>query len=125
MITGAGVDLILVTRMEKVWRRHGDRLLARILHPDELVKLPSTTLAGRWLAKRWAVKEAAAKALGTGFQQSVRFTDFIYEHDVLGKPLLRVEGAAKLIADKIGILAWHVSVSDEKDYVIAQVIAEK
>lgn len=125
MIAGTGVDLILVARMEKVWYRHGDRLLARILHSDELMKLPSTTLAGRWLAKRWAVKEAAAKALGTGFQQSVRFVDFVYEHDMMGKPLLRVEGAAKLIADKIGIVAWHVSVSDEKDYVIAQVIAEK
>jgi holo-[acyl-carrier protein] synthase len=125
MIAGTGVDLILVARIEKVWQRYGDRLLTRILHPDELAMLPTPRLAGRWLAKRWAVKEAAAKALGTGFQQSVRFTDFIYEHDMLGKPLLRVEGAAKLIADKIGILAWHLSVSDEKDYVIAQVIAEK
>jgi len=125
MIAGTGVDLILVTRMEKVWLRHGDRLLARILHPDELTKLPHTTLAGRWLAKRWAVKEAAAKALGTGFQQSVRFGDFIYEHDTLGKPLLRVEGMAKQLADQSGIVAWHVSVSDEKDHVIAMVIAEK
>jgi holo-[acyl-carrier protein] synthase len=125
MIVGTGIDLLLVSRMEKVWQRHGDRLLNRILHPDELAALPKTTLAGRWLAKRWAVKEAAAKALGTGFQQSVRFVDFIYDHDALGKPLLRVDGMAQVIANRLGIVAWHVSVSDEKDHVIAMVIAEK
>jgi holo-[acyl-carrier protein] synthase len=125
MIVGTGVDLLHVVRMEKVWQRHGSRLLTRILHPDELTKLPHTSIAGRWLAKRWAVKEAAAKALGTGFQQSVRFVDFIYEHDALGKPLLRIEGVAKCIAEQRGIVAWHVSVSDEKEYVIAMVIAEK
>jgi holo-[acyl-carrier protein] synthase len=125
MIVGTGVDLILVSRMEKVWQRHGDRLLCRILHPDERAALPDTSIAGRWLAKRWAVKEAAAKALGTGFQQSVRFVDFIYDHDALGKPLLRVDGAAGRIADKLGICAWHVSISDEKDHVVAMVIAEK
>lgn len=125
MIVGTGVDLLLVSRMEKVWLRHGDRLLERILHPNERTKLPHTILVGRWLAKRWAVKEAAAKALGTGFQQSVRFVDFVYDHDALGKPFLHVEGVAKQTADKLGIVAWHVSVSDEKDYVIAMVIAEK
>ena len=55
----------------------------------------------------------------------MRFVDFIYDHDALGKPLLRVDGMAQVIASRLGIVAWHVSVSDEKDHVIAMVIAEK
>lgn len=125
MIVGTGVDLLLVSRMEKAWQRHGHRMLVRLLHPDELAILPHSEHTGRWLAKRWAVKEAAAKALGTGFSQSVRFVDFIYEHDSLGKPLLRIEGVAQRIAQQRGIVAWHLSVSDEKDHVVAMVIAEQ
>ena len=75
-VVGIGVDLLCVTRMEGTWQRYGQRLAERILHTDELAQLPEGTKVGRWLAKRWAVKEAAAKALGTGFQQSVRFSDF-------------------------------------------------
>lgn len=123
-IIGIGVDLLDVRRMERTWQRHGERLVNRILHEDERTALPIPSLMGRWLAKRWAVKEAAAKALGTGFQQSVRFTDFIYSHDTMGKPLLRVDGAAAVHAQHRNILVWHVSVSDEKDHVVAMVVAE-
>lgn len=123
-VIGIGVDLLYVRRMEKSWHRYGERLLERILHPDERASLPASSVAGRWLAKRWAVKEAAAKALGTGFQQSVRFVDFIYTHDALGKPLLRVEGGAARYALSVNIRSWHVSVSDEKDHVVAMVVAE-
>lgn len=123
-VLGIGVDLLCVARMEATWQRHGKRLAERILHVDELAQLPEGAKIGRWLAKRWAVKEAAAKALGTGFQQSVRFTDFCYQHDALGKPLLSLSGQAAVIAQQTQRYVWHVSVSDEKDYVIAMVIAE-
>lgn len=123
-VVGIGVDLLSVARMEASWQRYGKRLAERILHADELAQLPECSKVGRWLAKRWAVKEAAAKALGTGFQQSVRFSDFCYTHDALGKPLLSLSGQAVLIAQQTQRHVWHVSVSDEKDQVIAMVIAE-
>lgn len=123
-VLGIGVDLLSVARMEATWQRHGKRLAERILHADELAQLPEEAKMGRWLAKRWAVKEAAAKALGTGFQQSVRFSDFCYHHDALGKPLLSLSGQAALIAQQTQRYVWHVSVSDEKEHVIAMVIAE-
>jgi holo-[acyl-carrier protein] synthase len=110
--------------MEATWQRHGRRLAERILHADELAQLPEDSKVPRWLAKRWAVKEAAVKALGTGFQLSVRFTDFCYSHDALGKPLLTLSGQAALIAQQTERHIWHVTVSDEKDQVIAMVVAE-
>lgn len=123
-VRGIGVDLLSIARMEATWQRHGIRLAERILHPDELAELPQGSKVGRWLAKRWAVKEAAAKALGTGFQQSVRFSDFCYSHDALGKPLLSLSGQAELIAKQTQRHVWHVTISDEKDQVIAMVVAE-
>lgn len=123
-VIGIGIDLLSVSRMEASWQRYGYRLVERILHVDELAQLPEGAKIGRWLAKRWAVKEAAAKALGTGFQQSVRFTDFCYQHDALGKPLLSLSGQAAVIAQQTQRHIWHLSVSDEKDHVIAMVVAE-
>jgi holo-[acyl-carrier protein] synthase len=125
MIVGTGIDIVLVSRMEKVYARHGDRLCVRILHAEEQTQCPTLEQMPRWMAKRWAVKEAAAKALGTGFQQGVKFTDFIYTHNALGKPLLVVSGAAQAHATTLNIQHWHLSVSDEKDHVIAMVIAEQ
>lgn len=123
-VTGLGIDLLSISRMERLFERYGQRLAQRILHDDELAQLPEGAKAARWLAKRWAVKEAAAKALGTGFQQSVKFSDFIYTHDQLGKPVLTLSGEAMQIASRTGRHVWQVSLSDEKDQVIAMVIAE-
>jgi holo-[acyl-carrier protein] synthase len=123
-VMGIGVDLLSVERMETAWLRHQHRLAQRILHEDELRQLPSGIGVGRWLAKRWAVKEAAAKALGTGFQQSVKLTDFSYAHDHLGKPILNLSGEAAKIAKETHRHLWHVSISDEKEQVIAMVIVE-
>lgn len=124
MIVGVGVDLVVVARVEGVWLRHGQRFVARILHADEQPALAHPQ-PGRVLAKRFAVKEAAAKALGTGFRCGVSFTDFIYGHDALGKPVLRLSGEADRLARQKEISAWHVSVSDEKDHVVAMVVAER
>lgn len=125
MIVGTGVDLVEVARIEGVCQRYGALFAARILHAKELASLPEDgRLQARWLAKRWAVKEAAAKALGTGFRQGIKLSQFCYDHDVLGKPLLSLFDEAKAKSDQLGICSWHVSVSDEKQIVIAMVIAE-
>ena len=127
MIIGTGVDLVVIDRIAKVWQRHESSFEQRILHPEEQIVFSqvNSPMKVRWLAKRWAVKEAAAKALGTGFRQGVTFAQFIYGHDTLGKPLLRLTGTAETLAQIKLISEWHVSLSDERDHVVAMVIAER
>jgi holo-[acyl-carrier protein] synthase len=59
MIIGTGIDLVDIARIEQIWQKFGQTFAKRLLHPDELAELPTEVkLQGRWLAKRWAVKEA-------------------------------------------------------------------
>jgi len=126
MIIGTGIDLVDIARIEQIWQKFGQTFAKRLLHPDELAELPTEVkLQGRWLAKRWAVKEASAKALGTGFRGGITMTQFAVTHDTLGKPLLVVTGEALQEAQARGINHWHLSISDEKAQVVALVIAER
>ena len=77
------------------------------------------------LAKRFAVKEAATKALGTGQAQDVLLRHFYVLHNDHGKPELYADSEAKVICEKQGINSMHVSISDENEYAIAQVILER
>jgi holo-[acyl-carrier protein] synthase len=126
VIIGTGIDLIEIARIERIWHRFGQTFAKRLLHEQELAHLPTDpSQQVRWLAKRWAAKEAAAKALGTGFQRGITLTHFITTgHNHLGKPLLHLTGEALNQAEQLGIQAWHLSISDEKTQVIAMVIAE-
>ena len=72
MIAGIGTDLITVERMERVWQRHGERLCAHILSPEERHEFREVKDPARWLAKRWAAKEAFSKAAGTGMRSPRR-----------------------------------------------------
>lgn len=124
MIIGLGTDIAEIERIEKVLGRSGDALAKRLLTPQELTAFAEHKQPARFLAKRFAAKEAAVKALGTGIAQGVSFQHFTITHDELGKPLLQVSGVAKEIANRRGICHWHLSISDEKHYAMATVIAE-
>lgn len=125
MITGIGVDLTTVSRMAKAHQRFGQRLARRILHKNEMAAYKSHTTPERFLAKRFAVKEAAVKALGTGERDGVLLRDFYLEHDKLGKPELKVSGKALERCVTSNIDNFWVSLSDEKDTVMAFVVFEK
>lgn len=125
MIIGTGIDLVEIARIEQIWQKFGQTFAKRLLHASELAELPTDVKQqGRWLAKRWAAKEASAKALGTGFRSGITMTQFAVSHDTLGKPLLIVTEQAQQQAQQQGINRWHLSISDEKTQVIAMVIAE-
>lgn len=124
MIKGVGVDLVTVSRIQKVHERHGERFARRILGDSELVTYRETKYPERILAKRFAAKEAAVKALGTGEREGVLLKDFVVSHDELGKPCLSANGVARERADSHGISAFHLSISDEGDTVIAFVVCE-
>jgi holo-[acyl-carrier protein] synthase len=124
VIYGTGVDLVTVTRIEKVYERFGERFARRFLHEQELSELKEHPHPVRFLAKRFAVKEASVKALGTGERSGVLLKDFYILHTELGKPILHADGEAKQRCDQHGIRAMHVSLSDEGDQVVAFVVLE-
>lgn len=124
MIAGIGVDLVTVSRIAKVDVRHGARFERRILTEQESAEIDTAPDRARFLAKRFAVKEAAAKALGTGERQGVLLSHFGLTHDELGKPELVLLAEAARRGDALGVTATHVSISDEGDLVTAFVVLE-
>lgn len=125
MIAGIGIDLATISRVEKVHARFGERFARRILNEKELQSYSDHACQERFLTKRFAVKEAAVKALGTGERSGVLLKDFYIEHDDLGKPLLRVSGAAAERCTAQGIDGFWVSLTDEGDTVAAFVVLER
>ncbi len=125
MIIGIGVDMVTISRVTRIQQRFGDRFARRILHTIELEEYRTQKQPDRFLAKRFATKEAAVKALGTGEREGVLLRDFYIRHNSLGKPILEVSGQAKKRFSAQGITSQHVSLSDEEDHVIAFVVLEQ
>lgn len=124
MIHGVGTDIVRVARMEDALTRHGLRFAERILDASERAAFQAAPAPARFLAKRFAAKEAFAKALGTGVRAPATLTAIGVTHDDLGKPLFALgEALASVLAEKD--LIAHLSISDEADYAVAYVILEK
>lgn len=122
MIVGLGIDTTELDRIEKALIRHGDRFTSRILHPNESAKLPKHPVA--YLAARFAAKEAAVKALGTGFTQGIQFQDIEIRSESSGKPVLVLHNKAAEIADSLSATRYHVSLTHGRDTASAVVILE-
>jgi holo-[acyl-carrier protein] synthase len=125
VIIGLGVDLVEIGRMQRAHARFGGRLAERLLHPVELDELGASGAPARLLARRFAVKEAAAKALRTGIGQGVSFREIATTHDAAGAPALHLEGAAERRARALGVTATHVSLADERGCAVAVVLLER
>lgn len=123
-IYGIGADIVEVRRMADILSRHGDRFAQHILSPRELADYARTRFPARFLAKRFAAKEAFAKALGTGFRHPVTVRHITVVHDALGKPGIAPEAELAHWVQGRGIGPIHLSVSDEKDLVAAFVVLE-
>lgn len=130
MILGIGVDLCAIGRIERALVRHGDAFLERVFTPEEqdyVQGLKGAARAGA-CAKRWAAKEACAKALGTGFAQGVQLRDISVGRNHLGAPVLSLSGeAARLLEARIP--AGHraellLSMSDDPPMAMAQVLIQ-
>jgi holo-[acyl-carrier protein] synthase len=121
-ILGLGVDIVKVARIEKAIERSGEHLAQRILSRKEMLQYQCCSRPGRFLARRFAAKEAAAKAFGTGIRGGLTFSQIEVYHDKLGKPYLRFLNDAEKIANDLGIRSVQVSLSDEDNYAIATVI---
>ena len=110
-----GIDIIEVDRIDRAILRHGDRFFDRFYTPQELIDAGGRTPA---LAARFAVKEAVAKALGTGIGE-VGWKDIEVRLDQNRKPDLYLHGMAKSVADDLGIVTWSISISHTHFHAVA------
>ena len=124
MIYGIGTDIVAVARMEGLLARYGEHFARRILGPSEWEEYTASLMPGRFLAKRFAAKEALAKAVGTGLRHPVRLTHIAVGHDALGKPILQFSSELEQFLTDRGIGPRHLSISDEKEVVSAFVVLE-
>ncbi len=122
MVTGMGLDIMELERIAGLWDKYGLRFAERILHPAELELLPERPV--NFLAGRFAAKEAAAKALGTGFSQGIGPRDFCALPGLAGQPLLSFHNAALKRLQALGAAKAHLSISHSRDTVAAVVILE-
>lgn len=138
MIIGTGIDLVDLRRLRGIMARYGARFQARYFTQGEIdTALSRANIGGSAgeeammmaFAKRWAAKEACAKALGTGFVEGVYMKDIEVVNDARGKPSLTLRGGAQARLQEMlqeGARAIvHLSLSDEPPYAQAQVIIEQ
>jgi holo-[acyl-carrier protein] synthase len=123
MIVGLGLDVVELSRIQKAHERFGEAFAKRILTADEMAartgRDPVLTLAGCFSAK-----EAAVKALGTGFAEGITFQCLEVLPDPLGRPVLRLFGPAAARARQIGATSLHVSLTHDRGMAAAVVVAE-
>ena len=114
-----GTDILRIARVEEVVARLGDRFVTRILTPAEQDEYRASGQPERLLAKRFAAKEAVAKALGTGIGRGVSWQDITIGHDGHGAPLVILSGGALEVATGRGGARVELSLADETEYVVA------
>ena len=125
MIVGLGVDMAQIERFEKLIDNYGARAAQKILAPIELQRFNESVRPAALLAKRWAVKEAFGKALGTGVGQGITLPEIAVVPGEHGAPELQLSGKAALMVQRMGVEHTHLSISDEAGFAIALVILEK
>jgi len=123
MIAGIGTDIVAVARLGTLYERHGERVLDKLLALAERADFEKAKDPARFLAKRFAAKEAFGKALGIGVTAPATLPSIAVVHDILGKPAFAYASElARYLAER-GLLA-HLSISDEKEFALAFVVIE-
>jgi holo-[acyl-carrier protein] synthase len=123
MIAGVGTDLVAVARLGRLYERHGAYALEKLLAPSEFAEFAKAREPARFLAKRFAAKEAFGKALGIGIAAPATLPNIAVTHDEHGKPAFAcAPPLARYLAER-GLVA-HLSISDEADSALAFVVLE-
>lgn len=124
MIIGVGIDIVdAKLNAQSLSGPAGQRFLQRILSESELA-VYLTDRAERFVAGRFAAKEAVLKCLGTGMQDGISLKDISIERSGNGQPIIKLTGLVEQIAENLGIIKWHLSISHSPSYSIAYVVAE-
>ena len=124
MIVGLGVDITEVERIQSAIERYGETFLRRIYTPTERAYCDQFKNKYERYAGRFAAKEAAMKALGTGWRRGVRWVDFEVVREAGGRPTLSLHGAAKEIAAQLAVQHISLSITHTAAQALAQVIFE-
>lgn len=122
-IIGHGIDQISVARIDRLLAEHGERFLERCFTGQEQAYFRELRNAPSHAAARFAAKEAVLKALGTGLTDGIEWTDIEVTRDGKGKPGVRLSGRAALIATRLGITGWHLSMTHADGFASASAIA--
>ena len=124
MIVGTGIDIVEVERVAAALERFGARFLQRIYTPDEIRYCDARKNRAERYAARFAAKEAAFKALGTGWNLGVAWREVEVGHAPGGRPTLSFTGRAARHAQRLGMKRAALSLSHTKQHAVAQVILE-
>ena len=129
MVSGIGTDIIRIDRIAAALARHGDRFAEKILGPQEMEKYrrrkQKVEARGvRFLATRFAAKEAFSKAIGLGMRMPMTWRAVQFLNAPSGKPMVVTSGALTEFMQQHGFTA-QVSLTDEAEYAVAFVIVEK
>lgn len=122
MIIGIGTDLVHIPRMEALLAKHGPKIAERILSEEEFASFQQSKQQAAFLAKRFAAKEAAAKALGTGFRNGLSLRHIAVRNNVEGKPELVFLDYGLNCLRQCGATRSMLSLSDEHEYAVAYVV---
>jgi holo-[acyl-carrier protein] synthase len=127
MIVGIGTDVVSIERIAGVLARHGERFVNRVLTPDERVRYERTNDRAKpgHLAKRWAAKEAFAKAIGTGIHPPFTWQSITVGRDAKGKPLVVPNDQMAKHLKSMGVTDSHVSLTDDAGVAVAFVVLER
>ncbi len=125
MIYGIGTDIIEVARIGQALSRYGEGFSKRVLAPDEWAEYLACAVPERFIAKRFAAKEAFAKALGLGIRTPATWHNISIRHDAMGKPELDFHPKLRLYLAQHGVNHQHLSISDEKQLATAFVVLER
>ena len=122
MIFGIGTDVLQAERVERIWQRFGEHFARRVLLDEELALFAKAKRPVRFLAMRFAAKEAIVKALGTGFGHGVWIRDVGFVANAWGRPEVRFSARGREVADRLGAGEGHVTLTDEAGLVVAVAI---
>ena len=124
MIIGTGIDIVEVPRIAQSIERFGDRFLNRIFTEAEIRYCQSKANRNERFAARFAAKEAAMKAIGTGMRGGVTWKDFEVGREPSGRPTMLLHGKAAKVAELLGGRRTHLSVSHTEQHAVAYVLLE-
>ncbi len=122
-IYGIGTDITECVRIAQMIDKHGELFLTRVYTQQEIAYCSARKAATQHYAGRWAAKEAALKALGTGWSQGIQWTDVEVVNAVGGKPELVLDGRAREISEQRGIGEMLISITHCRNYAVAFVTA--
>lgn len=125
MIFGVGTDIVELARMQETCDRFGERFVERLLMPEERALYDQSKWPVRFLAMRFAGKEATVKAMGTGFRHGVWIRDVGIINNAWGRPLVIFSERGRGVCRELGIGEAHVSLTDDAGLVVAFAVAMK